>query len=571
MGLMKIGLASLPLALLAACGGSGNTVNVANLPALQSQAGCGSLAQQRFGADAIGLPTGGVRVTSATLVAATTETIQSGAALHALPQYCKVLADIYPVDPAAGTIKIQVNLPASWNQKSLQVGGGGLNGAIPANLAAVGSSGSPISGAFPPDAPYPLSQGYATFGGDSGHQETGTVASWALNDESWTNFGHAALKKTHDAAFAIIEAAYGRRPTVSYFMGQSQGGREAMEVAQRYPADYDGVVSTSPLIGYTSHVVHKSLLARPQAGAGWLPPEKLGLIGAEVVRQCDAMDGLVDGVIDNYRACDARFDKAAAASPWATIRCTSGADTGNTCLSDAQIATIDQIHAPTVYGFDLGQGITSAPGYGTGREALAGWLNVNPQPALPAQPVLGQPGATLSYGILKDPNFNLLNFTTAAFREKLQAAAKIIDTNDTNLQPFFQRGGRLIIKSQSSDYSSNPRAVMAYYDRLVARFGRAAVDNNVRLYIFANGSHNGDAVSATSGEAQPQYVDLVTLMTDWVEKGITPPDAPEMRAMQKVPPYTVSATKPLCRYPLYPRYSGSGDPKKAASYTCAAN
>ena len=177
--------------------------------------------------------------------------------------------------------------------------------------------------------------GYAMYGGDSGHQDPGTTATWALNQEAWLNFGHASLKKTHDAAFAIIQTLYGSRPRVSYFMGQSQGGREAMEVAQRYPEDYDGVVATSPLIGYSSHVIHKTLLATTQTGAGWIPPAKQAAIGAEVIRQCDSLDGLTDGVINNYLRCNALFDPQKTAAPYAAIRCAGGADTGNTCVSDA--------------------------------------------------------------------------------------------------------------------------------------------------------------------------------------------------------------------------------------------
>ena len=196
------------------------------------------------------------------------------------------------------------------------------------------------------------------FGGDSGHQDPGNTATWALDDEAWQNFGHASLKKTHDAAFAIVELLYGQKPRASYFMGQSQGGREAMEVAQRYPSDYDGVVATSPLVGYVSHVVHKTLLATVQTGARWIPPSKGAVVAGEVMRQCDALDGLNDGVIGNYLGCSAMFDPVKVAQPFAAIRCAGGADLGNSCLSDPQIATINQMHAPTSYGFQLANGWT---------------------------------------------------------------------------------------------------------------------------------------------------------------------------------------------------------------------
>jgi feruloyl esterase len=110
---------------------------------------------------------------------------------------------------------------------------------------------------------------------------------------------------------------------------------------------------------------------------------------------------------------------------------------------------------------------------------------------------------------------------------------------------------------------------MQYYDAVVARFGKPIVDAHVRYYVMPNTSHGGDGQSTTTGDAIPQYIDLIRMSTDWVEKDVTPPDAPIARAMARVPPYTVTATKPICRYPLYPRYKGSGDAKLAASFECA--
>ncbi len=552
-----------------ACGGSGDAfVDRSQLVQLSPKSACASLTGLNIPASDIGLPTGGATISSATVVAAVGTTTTTTSVRHATPEYCKVLGDILPVDRSAPNIRFQLNVPTLWNQKSIQVGGGGLNGELPANLASIGSSGSPISAAFPPDAPYPISRGYASFGGDSGHQDPGTTATWALNSEAWTNFGHAGLKKTHDAAFAVLQTLYGSKPQVSYFMGQSQGGREALEVAQRYPEDYDGIVATAPLIGYTAHVIHKTLLATVQAGGGWIPSTKLAAVGAEVMRQCDGLDGATDGIASNYRACAALFDPAKVAKPFEAIRCAGGADTGTTCLSDAQIATINQMHAPTNFGFDLANGLSSFPGYGTGREGLAGWLNINPQPTPTAQPALGQPGATVRYGILKDPDFNLVNFSIAAFRDRIQAASALIDSTNPDLSRFFARGGRMIVKNSPSDYNSNPQIMMKYYETVAARFGQATVDAHVRYYVLPNTNHGGDGVSTTTGEAIPQYVDLITMSTDWVEKNVAPPDAPVVSAKGRVAPYPVNATRPMCRYPLYPRYNGTGDLKQATSFTC---
>jgi S-formylglutathione hydrolase FrmB len=539
----------------------------ASVPLLQPNIACADLTGVTLPASVIGLPTNGARVTAATLVAATPEVVGATSVTHALPEHCQILGRIEPVDAAAPPILFQLNVPTRWNQKTIQVGGGGLNGSIPRNLATVASSASPISAAFPPDAEYPLLDGYAMFGGDSGHQDPSTNATWALNAEAWENFGHAGLKKTHDAAFAVLRTLYNRKPKVSYFMGQSQGGREALEVAQRYPRDYDGVVATSPLIGYTAHVIHKTLLATVQKGAGWIPSTKLVAISGEVLRQCDMLDGIADGVVSHYLGCTALFDPRKVSHPWAAIRCPAGADTASSCLSDAQIATVNQMHAPTSFAFPLANGWTEFPGYGVGREALSGWLNINPQPNASAQPALGQPGATVSFGILKDPQFNLGNFAIEPFAAQIQAASALIDSTNTDLSEFFAHGGRVIIKMQPSDYSSNPQTVMRYHDLLVERFGERLVNRHLRLYVMPFGDHSGGGQSASTGEPLPQFVDLVRLSMDWVERGITPPDAPVQTAQLRVPPYTVAASKPMCRYPLYPRYIG-GDAKKAGSYQC---
>jgi pimeloyl-ACP methyl ester carboxylesterase len=330
---------------------------------------CESLAGLTVPSSAIELATSGATITSTTLRPATPEVVGPDEVTHALPEYCEVSGSIHPVDPAAPPINFQVNIPTRWNQMTVQVGGGGLNGSIPSSLA---SNVPPTGRAFPPDADYPMSDGYAMYGGDSGHQDPSTDATWALNDEAWQNFGYASLKKTHDVAFSVIRALYGKKPKVSYFVGNSQGGREALEVAQRYPKDYDGVVATAPLMGYSAHVIHKTLLATVQMGPGWISPAKYEVVADEVMRQCDALDGLDDGVIGNYLRCEAQFDPLKVAQPYDAIRCPDGGDAADDCVSDAQIATLNQMHRPTEFGYELANGWTEFPGYGVGREAFSG-------------------------------------------------------------------------------------------------------------------------------------------------------------------------------------------------------
>lgn len=539
---------------------------------------CENLAQLSLPASAIALPTRGARITSAQVKAPTEAGPHpsNGTWLHALPAYCEVKGEIDPVDATAPVIQFQLNVPRAWNGRAMHIGGGGLNGNIPANLAVVAASGSPVSAAMPPDVPYPLTRGYAMFGGDSGHQ--GPAGDWALNDEAWVNFAHAGLKKTRDAAVAVLMRLHGQRPRTTYFMGTSQGGREALEVAQRYPDDYEGVMANAPLIGYSAHVLAKTVFATHQTGDAWLSPAAATLIAHEVMRQCDALDGLADGVISHYRACNALFGPERGVTPYQAIRCADGssppplasstsAGSPARCLSDAQIAMAVRLRSPTAFGFALAHGHTTLPAYGTGREH-SGWLNITPQPKVGERPNLGQPGTTVQYGILKDPTFKLLDLRLEAHRDRIQAASALIDSTNPDLSRFLARGGKLIVKSSSSDYAVNPQMLTAWYEAVIARHGAAAVERHLRYYVLPNTGHAGDGASLTTGKPIPSRFDMIRLLTDWVEQDLPPPDAPVGTTMDLTPPFSVKAAKPMCRFPLYPRYMGHGHPDRADSYLC---
>src|SRR3954470_12948122 len=271
------------------------------------------------------------------------------AATEALPARCEVDGRILPLDTAATAraITFRVWLPAEWNRRAAQQGGGGMNGVIP-DLRGAG---------YTIDGRSPAQLGFVTYGSDSGHQSSfggrgrgAPVPStppppapapaannddWALNDEAVRNLGYMQLKKTHDAAMVIVERAYGERPRYSYFTGTSQGGREGLTVAQRYPDDYDGVVANVPIVNFSSLMLAPELIRiheRPLAN--WVTRAKVNAIRAEFMRQCDGLDGLTDGVINNYIACRALFDvtrtnpdeRGAARHPWAAKRCPANVD-----------------------------------------------------------------------------------------------------------------------------------------------------------------------------------------------------------------------------------------------------
>src|SRR6185503_14801562 len=203
---------------------------------------CENLLDLRVVARDIGLPTLGARIDKADRMPELAPYVDADGE-HLLPTLarCVVQGSIVAVDPNAPPIRFALNLPLVWNGRALQSGGGGLNGVV------ITAPGNKASGRFDPiplDRPYPINMGYATFGSDGGHQNPDTT--FMRNDEALRNWGGDELNKTRDVALKIIGGAYGRAPTHVFFSGESAGGREALMAAQRFPADYDGIIATSP-------------------------------------------------------------------------------------------------------------------------------------------------------------------------------------------------------------------------------------------------------------------------------------------------------------------------------------
>jgi hypothetical protein len=291
---------------------------------LQASA-CGGLQGLAIPASSIKLPTSGAVVQTAELVAETAKGNING-------EFCKVIGIIKPVNPKSPNIEFEVNLPTAWNKRALQMGGGGYDGSLVTGLT--------TEGLQPENTPTPLKRGFVTLGSDAGHKgQWDFDGVFGLDDEALLNYGKQSIKKVHDAAMHIIRRAYARAPERFYFTGGSQGGHEALDAAARYPEDYDGVVSHFP--AYNITMLHLGSLNVGRAvyangGAGWINPAKIKLITDAVYAACDKLDSAQDGIISNVKGCNTAFDVN-------KLRCSNGTDTGNTCLSDPQIAAARKI------------------------------------------------------------------------------------------------------------------------------------------------------------------------------------------------------------------------------------
>jgi feruloyl esterase len=520
---------------------------------------CAGLANLKIAASDIALPTSGATIASAQMQTVPADPTMPGATRD----YCKVLGAIAPVDPNAPPINFEVNLPAQWNGKALQYGGGGSNGTL---ITALG----PLRDARR-DTPVPVARGFATWGTDSGHQNASLPEpqAFALNQESLVNMAYGAYKKTHDVGKRIATAFYDRAPAKIYYFGGSEGGREALMMAQRFPADFDGIVSVVPVANYTGINLVRNRLAVMQQEGGWISPAKVKMLRGAVNAACDMLDGLADGVVSAYEKCLSLFDVK-------TLRCPNGADAGESCLSDAQIDADRLVHRRFDYPFALANGVTGFPGWTYGSEDQPGGMADSVTGAEPPHfPIASEKVQSVAwansngfvrYMLARDAKFNPLRFSTPDYADRIREISNLFDTTNADLSRFQARGGKLILKGNGADYQRSVLQEITYYKSVVAKMGQARADSFIRFYVTPGVNHPGNGVMA-SGAAVPAKVDLLGALDGWVDSAKAPGALMQVTQEAKAP-FKVSASRPMCLYPSYPRYKGEGDANEASSFSC---
>ncbi|HVW10102.1 MAG TPA: tannase/feruloyl esterase family alpha/beta hydrolase [Bryobacteraceae bacterium] len=482
--------------------------------------------------------------------------------------YCSIEGSMAPVDQSktARPIRFGVALPASWMMRAAQLGGGGMNGVIPRLNGPASRGGTPL-----------LQQGFATYGSDSGHQ-IGGANDWVLNDEAIANLGYMQLKKTHDAAMVLIRRVYDAAPRFNYFFGTSQGGREALTVAQRFPADYDGIAAEVPIVNFSTLMLAPELIRiQEKPIANWVTPAKVNAIRGEVMRQCDALDGLADGIVNNYMACRAIFDVKEGAPgrhPWAAKRCPDNKDpnpadtSAAACLTDGQISTLEMVYSPYTFATPLANGV----------KTFGMWFpNTDPSGSgliLPAR-FRGQEGAAenapmhshlgvlgVTGFLMRDVNANPLDYVEGGpLNTRRKELSAMLDSTDPDLSAYRRRGGKLIVVIGTNDTLASPGAQVEYYQAVLNKMGRAAVDSFARFFVLPQTDHglNGGSYGAVSA-AIPNTYDRVGIITGWVEKSAVPGKSVNVTAGAR--------SLPMCSYPEYPKYR-NGPPEQAGSYTCS--
>ncbi len=485
--------------------------------------------------------------------------------------YCRVNGAMAAIDPVAPNINFGVSLPARWASRYAQQGGGGFNGSIP------GLAGADFN-----------NRGMATAGSDSGHAFS-TPDSWTLNDEAMKNLGYMQMKKTYDAAMVLQQRAYGAVPSYKYWFGGSQGGREGLTMAQRYPSAFNGVSVHVPIVNFSSLMAGPVWLRQQERPlANWVTQAKRTAIATEVIRQCDGLDGLIDGVINNYQACRALFDVKQGApnrQPWADKRCPDGVDpnpaltTAAACLTDGQIQTLQFTHTRYVFatplandnryfgmwlpGTDPGGSGLIVPSRYRGQEGAA-----ENAPLFTHLGILGVTGF-----LFQNLGINALDYVEGGvWNDRRVEISAYLDGTNPNLAPFKNQGGKLMSVIGTNDTLASPGAQLDYYQSVVDTMGQASVDAFARLWVLPMTNHGtGGTAYGVNGDGQPNPTfnipnnySRTSMLVNWVERGLAPDLSPVVS--------NGARSLPMCRYPAYPRYLGGGLPATAASsYECASN
>jgi Tannase and feruloyl esterase len=464
-----------------------------------------------------------------------------------LPVFCRVVAVAKPT--ADSDIKVEIWLPvAGWNGKLQGIGNGGFAGLI--DYVQLGVA---------------MSKGYAGTATDAGHTGTPVDATWALgHPEKVVDFGHRGIHEMTRVAKEAVHAFYGRTPQRSYFAGCSDGGREALMEAQRYPADYDGILAGAPANYWTALLSTAAwdTQALTLDAASFIPPAKIPAISAAVLAACDELDGVRDGILNDPRQC--HFDPA-------TLQCKAGEDTDK-CLTAPQATALRKIYAGPhdPYGHEIFPGYL--PGAEDGKGGWGLWIT-GPAPlkSMMAFFAIGY----FSNMVYEKSDWNYETFNLeAGMKSAEEKTASALNAINPDLSAFEARGGKLILYHGWEDPAIPAINTVNYYQSVIATMGPRA-DLFLRLYMVPGMQHcdNGPGPDSFGQVGKLTFDDpqhsVNAGLEQWVEKDTAPSTiiASKYSAEDE---HHVTMTRPLCAYPQAAKYKGGGDINDATNFVCEA-
>ena len=465
-----------------------------------------------------------VRIDSAQPVAAGTFTQPGGRGntnpYADLPAFCRVIATLTPTTDS--DIKTEVWLPATgWNGKFLAVGNGGWAGTIPYPAIAAG-----------------LRANYAVAGTDTGH--TGNNADFAAgHPEKIVDLAYRSIHEMTVEAKAVINAHYGSPARLSYYNGCSQGGRQGLAAAQKYPEDFNGIVagaaSWNQMRAHAARVALNVVVNKDADSV--IPPAKYPMIHDAVVNACDTLDGVKDGVIENPAMC--KFD-------YTELMCKTG--DAATCLTKGQV--------------ESAKAMTSAlKDPKTGRVLFEGRLMIGSElgwATLGGPQPLGLAVSGMRNVVFGDQTWDYRKMNLGADVDRADASDHgAMYSGDPNLRPFFEHGGKLLMYHGWNDPQVNPQNSVMYYESVLKTVGKDKAANSIELFMIPGMNH-------CQGGPGTDTFDKVKTLEEWVEQGKKPAQITASHLTNG----QVDKTRPLCPYPQVAKYKGAGSTNDADSFTC---
>jgi feruloyl esterase len=438
-------------------------------------------------------------------------------------------------------IRFWVWLPDRWNQRFFMGGAGGFAGRLDNQALAS------------------INEGYATAATDTGHDYDGIRAGWALDDlERQLNYGHLAMHRTTEVAKAVIRKHYGRDPVRSYFFGCSNGGRQALMEAQRYPGDYDGIVSGAPAISITRIAagfvknIQASFPDPSRRTESAISSDNLRLLETRVLAACDALDGVRDSVVGDPPGC---------AFQVASLPACPGDQAGPGCLTRSQRAAIERVYTPIT-----NQDGVIYPGQPVGGEnwptGWGMWLSgVNQQ-------LMGGTGGAFpslqfafgteffKYFVFADSTWDYSRYDFSTWHRDTRLVSTLIDAGNPDLSAFKARGGKLILWHGWADPGLNALETIDYYREVEKR--DPAAREFARLFLLPGVMH-------CYGGPGPDRVNWFGAVSDWVEHS-KPPE--HLVATKADTTGKTMRTRPICPHPLRAVYRGHGSIDNATNFSC---
>lgn len=420
-------------------------------------------------------------------------------------------------------IGFSVWLPRAWNGKFVMGGGGGFVGSIQNQALAVGA----------------LERGYATAGTDTGHQAGGIDGSWALDNlERIVNYGHVAIHRVSEVAKHITATHYGAPPERSLFAGCSNGGRQAMAFSQRYPGDFDAIIAGAPAFDFPGlgaaflHVTRHMYPDMDDLAAPLLTPQDRKLLASAVLAQCDARDGIEDGIMNDPRECD--FDPASLDLSPEKIAAIRAAYDGPRNASG-------QVHPGWPFGGEDEDGGWGWWLAGTGLRPDGG----------PPSAAFGFGADFMRYMVVHDPDWRYEPLDFEGYRERTATVASALSATNPDVDAFRAAGGKLLLYHGWSDAALSALATIDYVDATYARDPSARDD--VRLFLMPGVLH-------CAGGPGPWMVDYLQAAEDWLDTNQAPDTLTAAFA-------DGTGTRPLCAYPKKAVYTGGND-RSPDSFEC---